>query len=566
MSAATVSTTLPHRAVANIKSPGGGLSGPSTPLRGVASNFGSPSSLRAEEDLLLIEFGTRKLHIGFAGDAVPRGCVWFGPDQQRRVGDFRVWQMDYRDEWAKRESDSEWGKSHELWQPDVRDLDLGLVEDKIERAMREAITKYMLIDSRPRRMVCVLPSGLPLPILSATLDTLFSRFMSPTISLLSIPVAVAVGAGVRSALVIDLGWSETVVTSVYEYREVRTDRSIRAGRMLTEQTHKLLASRLGQSPQRPSTESECTKHVLSFEECSEIASRVVWCKASQHPASAKPEDGLATVEEQDESDVRTHPQGCDHAKTPIPLRSAATPETLELSYDQLAEPCENTFFDSQCSPRSFDDHELPLHLLVYRSLLELPLDVRAVCMSRIIFTGGCAKVLGLRKRIFDDVSQLIREKGWDPVQTKPSDKLGAASRLKKRGSRQGNSGPTGVPPDGAGEEEQDGVWHDAANTVPEADPVEEQLKRGRDRKEQPPVCGKMRAVESLGAWSGASLITQLKAPAIATIDRDVWQQQGAAGAGRVGDVDTKSQRQSVGPAIRGATSGSSWTLGVWGVV
>jgi actin-related protein len=425
--------------------------------------------------------------------------------------------------------------------------------------------RYMLIDSRPRRMICVLPSGLSLPILSATLDTLFNRFMSPTIALLSIPVAVAVGAGVRSAIIIDLGWSETVVTSVYEYREVRTDRSVRAGRMLTEQTHKLLASCLAQSQQRSSTEPEDTKHVLSFEECNEIASRVVWCKPSQHFASANSENGLPTVEEQDESEARTHPQDGGHAVTNIPLRSGATPVSLELSFDRLAEPCENTFFDSQYSPRSFDDHELPLHLLVYRSLLELPLDVRAVCMSRIIFTGGCANVLGLRKRIFNDVSHLIREKGWDPVQVKSLDKLGTASRLKKRGSRQGNSGPTTVQPDGAGGEEQDGVWHDAANTVPEADPVEEQLKRGRDRKEQLQVRGKMRAVESLGAWSGASLITQLKAPAIATIDRDVWQQQGAAGASRAGDVDTRSQRQSVGPAVRGATSGSSWTLGVWGV-
>jgi len=75
----------------------------------------------------------------------------------------------------------------------------------------------------------------------------------------------------------------------------------------------------------------------------------------------------------------------------------------------------------------------------------------------------------------------------------------------------------------------------------------------------------MRAIESLGPWSGASLITQLKAPAIATIDRDIWQQQGAAGASRATEVDPKGQRQSLGPGglIRGAAS--SWTLGVWGV-
>jgi hypothetical protein len=34
-----------------------------------------------------------------------------------------------------------WGKDHELWQYDVRGVDLGLVGDKIERALREAFTK-----------------------------------------------------------------------------------------------------------------------------------------------------------------------------------------------------------------------------------------------------------------------------------------------------------------------------------------------------------------------------------------------------------------------------------------
>jgi len=144
MASSLGSAPLPHRSVANIRSPGAGsASGPSTPLRGIQSSFGSPSSLRADEDLLLIELGTRKLRIGFAGDPVPRGSVWFGPDQQRRVGDFRVWQPDYQDNWKQRAACGQWGQDHELWKSDVRDLDLGLVSDKIERAVREALTKWV---------------------------------------------------------------------------------------------------------------------------------------------------------------------------------------------------------------------------------------------------------------------------------------------------------------------------------------------------------------------------------------------------------------------------------------
>ncbi len=91
--------------------------------------------------MLILELGTRKLRVGFAGDSLPRGTVSFTPEQQRRVGDYRIWEADYHDDWEKRASGDLWGKGHELWQFDIRDLDLGLVGDKLERALREAFTK-----------------------------------------------------------------------------------------------------------------------------------------------------------------------------------------------------------------------------------------------------------------------------------------------------------------------------------------------------------------------------------------------------------------------------------------
>ncbi|AEO61337.1 hypothetical protein MYCTH_2311388 [Thermothelomyces thermophilus ATCC 42464] len=571
MSAPMDSAPLPHRSVANIRSPAGvghhHQTGPSTPLRSIPSNFGSPSSLRADEEIIIIEFGTRKLQVGFSGDPAPRGCVWFGPDQQRRAGDFRAWQTDYRYDWRTATAGGLWGKDHELWQYDVRGADLGLVGDKIERALREAFTKHLLIDSRPRRMVWVIPSSLPIPLLSAALDSVFTRFQPPNISLLSSPLALAVGAGVRSALVVDLGWAETVVTSVYEYREVDTRRSIRGGRMLVEQTHKLLAKHL---PQTQSGLDDSQDHVVSFEECSDITTRMVWCKPRRASnANRASSDVLAPVQEQDEGEPQVHTASGRTSSVKIPLRSWLSPTTLELPFDALAEPCEDAFFDSQYAPTSFDDHELPLHLLVYRSLLQLPVDVRALCLSRIIFTGGCSNVLGLRGRIFDEVTQLVQERGWDPVRGRAVEQLRTNPNLKRRVSRKASSTSAGTasPGDEDGSEEQDGIWHDAANTIPEVDTIEEQLKRRYD--EVPPIHGDLRAIESLGAWSGASLVTHLKGAAVATIDRELWLQHGAAGASRASDVDHKTQRQSLGAGslIRSsAAHHTNWTLGIWGAV
>lgn len=571
----------------------GGGDNPRTPLRPIppmTPTFSSPSSLRAEDEVLIIEFGARKLRAGFAGDAVPKAAVGFGPEGARRVGDFRRWEVGYVDGWRKRG----WGEEHELWRADVRGLDLGLVGDRLERGLREAFNKwvvivrvglrpcswlmfgcrcrYLLIDSRPRRVIAVLASGAPVPLLATALATLFNRFHTPAVSLMPSSVACAVSAGVRSALIVDMGWAETVVTAVYEYREVQSNRSVRAGKLLVDNTHKLLAAALGGQQTVPAEGSvgDKVERMVSFEECEDVSIRLVWCKPVGGALSQTQPEGLPTVAEQDESEATAPPATERTTSTSIPLRSTAPPTKLEMTYDQLSIPADTTFFDSQNAP--FDDNELPLPLLIYRSLLKLPLDVRGICMSRIIFTGGCSNVLGLRGRILDEVNQLVRSHGWDPVQGKAVEAYKTNPKL-RRGSRQGSSdGPTGVPSeqDGSGGgvsggHEQDGVWVDAASDAQqEPDPVEEQVRRKKGEKRG--AQGQLRAIESLGAWSGASLVNVLKVPVLATVEREAWREQGPSGASRPNEVDVKvAQRQSMGPGglMRNA-AGANWTLGVWG--
>jgi len=131
-----------HRSVANIRSPTsanpGAPASPHTPLRNISSAFGSPSSLRAEEDTIILELGSRYLRAGFSGDAVPKAVVDFSPEEQRRAGDYSRWEVGYT---RGRREEKSWGETHELWRPDLRGLDLGLVGDKIDRAVRDAFTK-----------------------------------------------------------------------------------------------------------------------------------------------------------------------------------------------------------------------------------------------------------------------------------------------------------------------------------------------------------------------------------------------------------------------------------------
>ncbi|KAK8107632.1 uncharacterized protein PG998_009645 [Apiospora kogelbergensis] len=527
--------TLAHRSVSNIRASGGQSSGrestsggaPHTPLRPLSSSvFGSPSSARAEEEIIIIELGCRKLRIGFAGDSTPKRFVAFDAEHDKRAGDYRAWGPGYEQDWRKRTAGKAWGSGHELWQLDIRGQDLALVGDRLERVLRDTFTRYLLVDSKPRRVSLVLPPVAPLPLLSSTLNTLFRNFQIPTVSLLSSPVMATFAAGVRSGLVVDMGWNETIVTAVYEFREVKTWRTTRAGKKLLEETRNFLVNALqGRTPESQPEGEPVPNDIISFEECEEIATR------------------LPTLHEADESDTVDPAE--DSTPTPIHLSSCRPSRTIHVPFSRLAEPCETTFFETRYAPACFDDDELPLHLLVYRALLQLPLDVRAMCMSRIIFGGGCSNMIGLRGRIFDEVSLLAQAKGWDPIQGKGADAYRNNPKLKRNANKQADEGAIPI------------IQTDPSGTS----------------GEEPVPLDPAHAPQSLGPWCGASLATQLKVPALAVIERDIWLQQGVNGASRPNEIDVqaqqKQQRQSVGAGglIRGpGNQASNWTLGVWGAV
>lgn len=421
-------------------------------------------------------------------------------------------------------------------------------------------------------MVLVLPSAYPLPLLSATIDSIFTQIQPPNISLLSAPVLTTVAAGLRSALVVDIGWTETVVTSIYEFREVQSRRSIRGSKLLGKDMFKMLVGIIDPTTlDEASTEdgfNDKMRQALSFEECEDIVARVAWCKPARKIDLGSSTQGLAPVDEEDElrssmrSLVITGENGED-LDIAVPLGSTSPPKTLRLPFSKLAEPCESALFASGRPAEDFDDEELPLHLLVYRSLLQLPVDVRTMCMSRIVFVGGGSNLLGLKERILDELSTMIEQSGWNPVRGRAAAQLRNNPTLLQTRRKQANNGPTEVLD--AKETPRQGKIS-AAFVGQEHDPIEEHLKREANKGLKPVEFGHIRAVESLGAWAGGSLLSQLKVPAVSIIDREQWLQHGAAGASR--EIETSvtlnAKRQSLGPTVLKSGDRSSWTLGLWG--
>jgi actin-related protein len=420
-------------------------------------------------------------------------------------------------------------------------------------------------------MTLVIPSSLPLPLLSTVLDSLFNNFQPPTISLMSAPVLTAVAAGIRSALVVDIGWAETVVTGIYEYREVQCIRSTRGTKLYGEEMYKMLAEALDpeayQEDLQGTRSKDTLRQIFSFDECEEVIARVAWCRPSKNVQSEAVSRGLAPVEEEDElkSSMRLLNISRETEPDPditIPLRSTNPPRSLRIPFSQLAAPCETALFGAGKLPQDFDDEELPLHLVVYRALLQLPVDVRSLCMSRIVFVGGGSNLVGLKERIMDDVKALVEQWGWDPVRGKAVGQLLSNPNLPPR-RKQASGGPTEVLQE---TDDASTLKTAAAFAEQEPDPIESQIKRHTRKDTKPDELGFLRAVESLGAWSGGSLLSRLKVPAVSIVDREQWHQHGVAGASQEIDVSANVKRQSMGAAAfkSGAGDRTSWTLGAWG--
>lgn len=417
----------------------------------------------------------------------------------------------------------QWVQEYELWRPDLRDFDLGLVEDKIERVFRETYNQYLLTDAGSARLVLTLPSFMPHPLLSSLLSTLFGRWRFPTITLLSSATMSATAAGLRSALVVDLGWAETTATAIYEYREVTTKRTTRAMKSLVQEMGRLLTRLASGSEEQQTLED---KIAVGFTYCEEVTCRFAWCK----PHS---DNGESTEEAE--------------RKLSIPSPVNPEHEYCDVSLSSLAGPVENVLLASDVEESEMDDHEKSIPLLLYNTLLVLPPDVRGTCMSRIVFVGGGARIPGLRQRILRELTALIDRHGWSPVRG------GALDRQRERLEQmkiskeqtQANAAPT--------------INGDKSEALeePEVDFVEQKLRR--QNKDTPvPVQGVVREIESLGAWAGASLVTSLQIRGMVEIEREKFLQHGLAGATRDSEPPVPDRRSGLRAGDR-----SSWTLAGW---
>jgi actin-related protein len=518
-------------------------SSPHTPTRftSIGSNFSSPgSTYRQEEDAIIIELGSRYLRAGFEGESGPQCVIPFTKESSRRVGDFRAYSLGYRPSPASFEA---WAKENELWRNDLGDVDLGLVEDRLERTIRELYNKYLLVDAGKARLVLVLPSLSPHPLLERVLTLLFDRWNYSTIALLPSPTMSAASAGLRSGLVVDVGWEETVATPIYEYRELRVARTSRAMKLLIGNAAAALTD-------FARMDTELQKGLpLDHDFVEEVVMRIATCEF-EDPATSTEEQLSAQTESLSVSEP-TQPQelpsGAPATVLDWPVGSSSKQAKLPISI--IRNCVQATIFSSDPALNPLDDNEQTLPSLIYHSLLSLIPDIRGICMSRIIFVGGGSQIPGLSTQVLQNVQTLIDRHGWTSVRGTKITAQRQRQDLSKRAQGRADA------------------RHNVLTPPEEKDFVEARLQKQWAKHATPTVTGVLREVDSLGAWAGASLLTSLKVKGFVEIERERFLSQGLAGASRDVEGSVVPQQRGSGLGTAGAKDGGGglggWSLGGW---
>jgi actin-related protein len=450
---------------------------PRTPLiaRSISGQFGSPGALNREpEELVIYELHPRSLSAGFAGESRPRCVHRFGYHlgDGRRLGDFREFAQKSSSKTKRDKDDERWSEPYELFRPNVRHVDLALMSDRLERTVRQIHYEHLQLNSsRSLKAALVVPSLIPTPILEAVLRVLFQHYAQPpTITLLTTPVLSCVSAGLRSALVVEIGWDETVVTAVGEHKIVAERRSVRGGKLLARE----MAGGLQTAGGGESVDFRFTEDVIR---------RMAWCRTRAiDPESAK-----------------------DDTIIDIPPPADSSPG-LSIPFSHFAQPAENTFFQP-----STDDHDFPLPNLMFNTLLALPVDLRALCVSRVILAGPHSNIPGLKARLLTELSALIKYRTWDPVENYGTAKNPLPQRLL---ARQANAPPV-TSPDANGSISISERAHDDL-----ADRLSQQVLHATTKDKEKVVKGVVRGVETLGAWSGASLVASLRIKGKGEVERE----------------------------------------------
>lgn len=345
------------------------------------------------DNIVVLEIGNRFVRAGLAGHVNP-SCVIPVEFGWRRIAEITNDPV-YHSLWTLRELSehpSSFLPGSETAMPEwYRTQPLKRIEVVLETLLKHAFSQELLLDPRQQRIA--VPEN---PLWPDALREIISKVLLKNLHVLSLvflpsPVLDLISAGLRSGIVVDLGWEESFVYPVYDLRLLMTESraTVRGSKQLHTNVEQVLA------------DLNETDEEISFEVVERVVSSSLYAGAENRRMM-----GIPLVPKMV---VPGTPPGESSSKSGETRRLELTSDKfIEIPNNLLQKAVSTTFFG--VNEGGNDDDEQDLARLVSDVIFNLSMDVRGATQSTIVFVGGASAIPGLQSKVLQEIRRLLRKK------------------------------------------------------------------------------------------------------------------------------------------------------------
>lgn len=304
---------------------------------------------------VIIQIGARFIRAGFAGDATP---ILRTPTNAYDLSDAQINVTTSHSLETETNTTDPYFHGKFLWTYDLVDYDFAKLESLLERIIYNIYQNNLLVDAKKCKVLIIEPPFFPIPLKKTLTKVLLFHIHAQSLRFYPEPVLSCVSAGSNNGLVVDVGWSQTTVTPIFDLRMMYTD--IKVTKKGSRLFHEMVKEKLDNI--------EGCAGLSNFDLIEGLICDTFYCQ----------------------------------------MRNSVDTDIKEFQYDSLTIPHRLRFelieeFMFKEDPSNLDDDNHGLIPMIIKTLENLPIDLRSELSSKIIITGGLSKIPGLKTRILEEI-------------------------------------------------------------------------------------------------------------------------------------------------------------------
>ncbi|PVU85386.1 hypothetical protein BB559_001100 [Furculomyces boomerangus] len=354
------------------------------------------SSFGLGSDKIILDFDSDCLKAGFSGEYKPLIKIPLRKEQQVIQDDFC--------ETSFRLSPSKIG----LFENPLRENDLKVINQVLKLTLIDLYKKYLLLDSRLRKVVIVESPSLPDPIKKLISKILLKDMFVPSITFFPGSLMSLMTLGKLEGLVVECGFNQTSITPVFDGRPLELYSKSTSIGYSQIQTHlsNLLCKHATYSLKGSENKSLLSDSILTFELTSHIIDNFMFASPLSPPLELIVDKNSPKTERYYNvtSDFLFdwYQQNCMASDIEFTWKTLSeVPITISIP-GWIRERIFELFFFGD-----FASDLLGIVPLIVKIMKSVPVDLRRTLISQILVVGGLSVIPNLRLRILKDLVTLL---------------------------------------------------------------------------------------------------------------------------------------------------------------